>query len=481
MTSIEFAAKYRLLKNVATRGARSFLAQQVELGRMVMVHYLDAEDIEQRATTLARLEALRPPGRDKLLEIADVDGTPVAVTLFISSFKDFATWLDSVIPHAPAPQQLSTAPAAPSQPGEFTRAFHKLEAPTSPVIAAPPPEPAPKRDAPKRTPGEFTRIFGKVDEATLEPTTESSLSDVGAPVHDEEEIPTVIMEAVTPPKPTASEASKPAPTADSGSSFTAIFGALGTAPAPASGLPPTMPSVAPPRPAPVMTPTAPPIDLRPATPSPAPQAPTHQPGEFTQLFQRLSPSGGTTPPPSLGAAPFFAAEVPRPLEPTPRADFAAAAPPPSAPSLPTPSLGIPPLAAPALGAPVLGAPLLGAPSLGSKTPPPSNGSALPNVPPVMPPAPSAPPAPPRSWGAPAAPPPIGASVFGTSAPSEFTRILSPIAAPPPPPVSIQPPGAPAQAAGGAGAKSKSMLPLIIGLAVVVVLTIVMVAYFVMRK
>src|ERR671927_309247 len=108
MTSTEFAAKYRLLKNVATRGARSFLAQQVELGRMVMVHYLDAESPAEQAQTLARLERLHRPGRDKLLEIADVDGTRVAVTLFISSFVDFSTWLDQV--------SGSEAPAAVSKP-----------------------------------------------------------------------------------------------------------------------------------------------------------------------------------------------------------------------------------------------------------------------------------------------------------------------------------------------------------------------------
>jgi len=80
MTSTEFAARYRLLKNVATRGARSFLAQQVELGRMVMVHYLDSEKPQERAATLARLEALTPPARNKLLEIVDVDGSPIGIT-----------------------------------------------------------------------------------------------------------------------------------------------------------------------------------------------------------------------------------------------------------------------------------------------------------------------------------------------------------------------------------------------------------------
>src|ERR1051326_9042028 len=102
MTSTEFARRYRLLKNVANRGARSFLAQQVDLGRIVIVHYLDSESPQQRVATLGRLNALTRPARDKLLEIADVDGSPVAVTLFISSFTDFATWLDSVSSPNPA-------------------------------------------------------------------------------------------------------------------------------------------------------------------------------------------------------------------------------------------------------------------------------------------------------------------------------------------------------------------------------------------
>ena len=167
MTSSEFAARYRLLKNVASRGARSFLAQQVELGRMVMVHYLDAESADQQTEILARLKNLRAAGRDKLLEIADVDGTPVAVTLFISSFVDFTTWLDHVAaPAAPAPDT--------PVPGEFTRAFHKVEtAIPAPVVMprpAPSAEPAPvlpvTREAPTpKTPGEFTRVFGKIEAA----------------------------------------------------------------------------------------------------------------------------------------------------------------------------------------------------------------------------------------------------------------------------------------------------------------------------
>jgi hypothetical protein len=68
---------------------------------------------------------------------------------------------------------------------------------------------------------------------------------------------------------------------------------------------------------------------------------------------------------------------------------------------------------------------------------------------------------------------------GGGAQSEYTRILGKVTLPPPPPIAIQPP-APASAAPGQKA-SKSMLPLIVALSVVVLLTVAIVAYFVLRK
>ncbi|HKW09437.1 MAG TPA: hypothetical protein VJO33_03595, partial [Gemmatimonadaceae bacterium] len=175
MTSTEFAARYRLLKNVAARGARSFLAQQVELGRMVMVHYLDSETPQQRTATLTRLQGLQDPARQKLLEIADVDGSPVAVTLFISSFVDFTTWLDSVSASTPAP--LPTPAVVAAAPSDFTRAFGKVDAPP-PAVAAPPVAAAPRRvDKPAREgAGEFTRVFGKIDESAVDRASAFSAS-----------------------------------------------------------------------------------------------------------------------------------------------------------------------------------------------------------------------------------------------------------------------------------------------------------------
>jgi hypothetical protein len=63
--------------------------------------------------------------------------------------------------------------------------------------------------------------------------------------------------------------------------------------------------------------------------------------------------------------------------------------------------------------------------------------------------------------------------------SEFTRILGRVSAPPPPPISIQAPAA--DPATAPQKPAKSMVPLIVALNLVVLLTIAIVAYFVLRK
>src|SRR5438105_49931 len=310
MTSTDFAARYRLLKNVATRGARSFLAQQVALGRMVMVHYLDSETPQQRSATLARLEGLRPPTREKLLEIVDVDGSPVAVTLFISSFVDFSTWLDQVSPASaqPAPSA-SASPAEPSA-GDFTRAFNKIESAGPPPVVAPAFDRPPVREAPPpKSAGEFTRIFGKMDlgGAKAAPTPRVEAVPKSPPA-DERESPTLIIERqrpapkqpVTPPAAPAMSSSTASAEAESG--FTAIFGRAG-AQLPAD-LPATTPNPAPSAAAAerVMQPVPVPEFDRSSPPAPPPVgAPPQETGEFTQLFQRMS----ATAPPSASAPPMM--------------------------------------------------------------------------------------------------------------------------------------------------------------------------------
>jgi hypothetical protein len=73
---------------------------------------------------------------------------------------------------------------------------------------------------------------------------------------------------------------------------------------------------------------------------------------------------------------------------------------------------------------------------------------------------------------------VGSLFNGGAGQSEFTRILGRVPAAPPPPVSIQPPnGAPS----APEKPAKSMMPLIVALNAVVLLTIAIVAYFIIRR
>jgi len=501
MTSTDFAARYRLLKNVATRGARSFLAQQVALGRMVMVHYLDSETPEQRSATLARLEALKLPAREKLLEIVDVDGSPVAVTLFLSSFVDFATWLDHVSVPVAAPQTPPPVKIAPHTPGEFTRAFSKVETPAAPPVMAPKVEHVPQRQAPPAPPppaakpvGDFTRIFGKVDAGEPRPAPAARAEPTPtAPTREDVDSPTLIIEAHKAAPPPAPSALPPSPTStEGGAGFTAIFGRIGETRLP-DELPAETPKPAAPTPGAgrVMQPVPVPDfhqSTGPLPPPPSAPPPQNGGGEFTQLFQRLSATSappGPIPPsaaPPMSAPPSFAlpSEPPRsPDQPT-RPDLM----PPPMPSV-APPMVLPP---PSLGAPTPPMPSFGgslpAPMLGMSPPPTSpsgprlpEATGLPNVPSSAPNAASTLPSP---WGVAPAAAGAGSMFGGGAAQSEYTRILGRVAVPPPPPIAIQPPAAATAASPGQKA-AKSMMPLIIALSVVLLLTVAIVAYVVFRK
>jgi hypothetical protein len=83
------------------------------------------------------------------------------------------------------------------------------------------------------------------------------------------------------------------------------------------------------------------------------------------------------------------------------------------------------------------------------------------------------------WGA-AAPPSLGAPL-DVGVQSEFTRMLGRVAVPPPPPSIAPLPTAAAATAPAEQRPKKSLAPLLIALNVVVLLTIAIVAYFMLRK
>src|SRR5829696_6106446 len=236
MTSAEFAAKYKLLKCVTENGARTYLAQQLDLGRVVMAHYLDDDAGGEARRALGRLEQLPPAERAKVLELVEVDGVPVVVTMFMPGFENLPAWLAKHLGAAPAPEP---SPRAAESAGVDVDAPTQIIDVRGLASQAPPAAPAPAPELPKAaeppsrhasaTPalGGFTAAFGAASIAAPSPATSS------APIPSPE-----------PPAPPAP------PTAGS---FTAIFGAS-TAPRPQAA-PAT--AAAEPTPAPAETPAPP--------------------------------------------------------------------------------------------------------------------------------------------------------------------------------------------------------------------------------
>src|SRR5579864_6332792 len=166
MTSAEFAARYRVLKQVAERGARTHVAQQLELGRIVLVHYLDRGGPGAGAQLLTRVRALPASAQEKVIETVIVDDTPVVVTLFATALEDLASWVSHQEATAPEPRSapvsdvpLENASSTARTPGAFTSVFGAVES-TSKPDAPSPPSAAPAAPAPNpAAPGEFTRVF----------------------------------------------------------------------------------------------------------------------------------------------------------------------------------------------------------------------------------------------------------------------------------------------------------------------------------
>jgi len=177
MTSAEFATKYRVLKTLSDAGARSELAQEIALGRMVIVHSLAAATPAERQTTLDRVRALPDDAASKVFGAFDVDDAPVIVTHFIPNFTSFAAWLDG-FGSAPAPAR---APVDDVQ----TAATVIMAAPVAPRPVSPTPAP----DAPVAPPapttstapqtGGFTAVFGA--KAVASPATPVSTPAAPAP------------------------------------------------------------------------------------------------------------------------------------------------------------------------------------------------------------------------------------------------------------------------------------------------------------
>ncbi|HEV3484644.1 MAG TPA: hypothetical protein VG106_04500, partial [Vicinamibacterales bacterium] len=113
MTSAEFVAKYKLFKPIAERGARSFLAQEVQGHRAVLVHRLDIASPDETRRLLVGLESLRPDERSSIIDVMDVDGVPVIVTRFTPDFHDLPSCIADREQPAPSAYGQSASPTTP--------------------------------------------------------------------------------------------------------------------------------------------------------------------------------------------------------------------------------------------------------------------------------------------------------------------------------------------------------------------------------
>jgi hypothetical protein len=96
MTSGDFSTRYRIHKLLSEQSARTYIAQEIALGRAVMVHYLDRLPVVENQRLIDRLNDLPQYAQDKIVEMTEIEGITVVVTLFIAPFHGLLAWLDRI-------------------------------------------------------------------------------------------------------------------------------------------------------------------------------------------------------------------------------------------------------------------------------------------------------------------------------------------------------------------------------------------------
>ena len=333
MTSDEFASKYDVHQQIAEGPVRSHFAHSRSAKVPALVHYLEGGETRENAGRLAQVKALADSPRHVLLDVCDVEGTPVVVTRFILNFTTFDAWLATesaappprsapkpATPAAPQspPRTPATPPDAPKKAaGEFTHPFgaavHREPPPT------PTPGPGPARTAPRR--GSFSRLFGKVVVPEAGPPPPAPLPETptsgpftsperfldAEPQEGADVLYRRLHSPPEPPSPPTPPSPPPSPPRAPPGEFTQVFGASATTPAaparpPSAGLrPPAAPEASPPEPRAAPSPQggadyiARLQGARPAAPPATPPAPSTKPArtiasEFTRALRRISAS-----------------------------------------------------------------------------------------------------------------------------------------------------------------------------------------------
>ena len=461
MTLEEFRAKYRLQQRLTQRGVASYHAVDSS-GRVVMVHSLDSASREEVDRVRGMIHQLNAADRKRILEILDVDGVPVIVTDYLQVFQTLAQWLEVRTRSAPAAPTVPTASSQGPPRGEFTQLFGPAEIPKTPIVESP------KSATPTPAGGEFTQLFGAIGPAA-------------ADSHKTPQGPSTPLPPAppAPPAPTAPTAPTASPTAGE---FTRLFGAIKDEPA----------SAAPTEPAPPATPT-PPAAERP------------------KIVVRWRESTPAEPPPPAAAKPQIRwkasgpDEVAQPQPPTPSApspkgpgDFTRLfGPHEDMPATSSPTQNDEPLAPKRSEPPAQARPAVPKGGFTQLLRAAVDSPADPTTPPEVSDAPPSPAPPPK--GAPGAftslmeglpSPPSGGGPESTAragggglGQSEFTRMMSAVPAPAPAPGGrgqAAPTPAPAGEEGEEEGKP-SLTKLFIALGVVLLLAVVLIVFFAIKK
>ncbi|HKG94418.1 MAG TPA: hypothetical protein VKA84_21070, partial [Gemmatimonadaceae bacterium] len=273
MTSAEFAAKYKTMKQLAERPVSTYIVQELSTRRVVMAHHL----VSDAPALLASLDRLDPADRGQVIETADVDGVPVVVTKFLHDYKSLAEWLVSKLG--------TVGPVADAGDGRTTAIPSTRPVPAAPVAPVAPPAPPPQA----------TFVPPRPTVAGSAPTSSSTISDSATQPMPAVRPPSPSPEPATAPRPIATRvpaapsAPPPAPPSPpvppAPGSFTGIFGVSAVESSPT-----------------VVPPSSEPAPTRPAVPPPPPPPAQRPPGEFTRIFQateapKAQPPAPPPPPP----------------------------------------------------------------------------------------------------------------------------------------------------------------------------------------
>jgi hypothetical protein len=152
MTSDEFSSEYKLLKQIAANGGRSYTAEHLPSKRAVLVHILEENQVGGAAGLTELLGRLSPKDKTRILGTMKVEGSWVVVTQFLQGFQGFEAWVQT---RSSAPTPTASSAPPPEMHGEFTRLFRSSsDAPASTADLSP------VRDAPSPPQASgFTDLF----------------------------------------------------------------------------------------------------------------------------------------------------------------------------------------------------------------------------------------------------------------------------------------------------------------------------------